>query len=343
MFKTLHLLRIAPGWAGHAFLAAESLAREAFTPCGATQPESTGWVPPRGTPHAPLIECIGGHWLLALMTEKKLLPASVVKDKAAEIAARLEQERGYKPGRREAKEIKEQAAQELLPQAFTKRARTLVWIDPQGGLLAVDGSAGQADAVVSLLVKALEGFAVLPLQTQQSPAGCMAAWISEGEAPAGFYLDRECELKSADEMRSVVRYTRHALDTDETKQHIAAGKRPTRLALSWNERVAFTLTDSLQLKKIEFLDAAMEDRSGVAEDEAFDADAAIATGELSRMLPELLEALGGEAQPGTAPGAMDAKETSLVAEVGALLRKNLPEGVDLQMNVPVSQLVRAEG
>jgi recombination associated protein RdgC len=223
----------------------------------------------------------------------------VVKERSAEIAARLEQERGYKPGRREAKEIKEQATQELLPLAFTKRSRLQVWIDPRAGLLCIDaGAAAQADAVVSLLVKALDGFNVLPLQTQQSPAGCMAAWLAEGQAPDAFYLDRECELKSADEMRSVVRYARHALDTEEVKQHIAAGKRPTRLALSWSERVAFTLTEALTLKKIEFLDTALEGRDAVAEDEAFDADAAIATGELRRLIPELLEALGGEQEAG---------------------------------------------
>jgi recombination associated protein RdgC len=266
---------------------------------------------------------VQGQWLLALMTERKMLPGSVVKERSEEIAARLEQERGYKPGRREAKEIKEQATQELLPLAFTKRARTLVWLDPKAGLLCVDaGGTAQADAVVSLLVKALDGFAVLPLQTQQSPAGCMAAWLAEGQAPAGFYLDRECELKSADEMRSVVRYARHALDTDEVKQHIAAGKRPTRLALSWGERVAFTLTEALLIKKIEILDVALEGRDGVAEDEAFDADAAIATGELRGLIPDLIEALGGEqetpgaATPAPAPATVAAAPKSAATTTG---------------------------
>jgi recombination associated protein RdgC len=262
------------------------------------------------------------------MTERKLLPGSVVKERSAEIAARLEQERGYKPGRREAKDIRDQATQELLPLAFTKRTRTAVWIDPKAGLLALDaGTAAAADAVVSLLVKALPGFAVLPLLTQQSPAGCMAAWLAEGQAPGALALERECELKSADEMRSAVRYARHALDTDEVKQHIAAGKRPTRLALSWNERVAFTLTDALQLKKIEFLDAALEGRDGVAEDEAFDADAAIATGELRRLIPELIEALGGEQErPGAAAPAAPAVVTAPVSP--ALTAAPAPDTAD---------------
>ena len=59
-----------------------------------------------------------------------------------------------------------------------------------------------------------------------SPAVAMAHWLGTGEAPYAFTIDRECELKSADEMKSVVRYARHPLDTDEVKQHIVSGKMP---------------------------------------------------------------------------------------------------------------------
>jgi len=98
----------------------------------------------------------------------------------------------------------------------------------------------------------------------------------------------------------VVRYTRHALDTDEVSQHITMGKMPTRLALTWGSRVSFVLTEQLQLKKVAFLETVFEGSpgaSGDTEDDAFDADVAIATGELRKLLPDLLEALGGEELP----------------------------------------------
>ena len=70
----------------------------------------------------------------------------------------------------------------------------------------------------------------------------------------------------------------------------------TRLALTWNSRVSFLLTESLQIKKLGFLDVVFEAQSGQHTDkeEAFDADAAIATGELRQLIPDLLDALGGE-------------------------------------------------
>jgi recombination associated protein RdgC len=143
------------------------------------------------------------------------------------------------------------------------------------------------------------------VHTEMSPAVAMTHWLGTGEAPYAFSIDRECELKSADEMKSVVRYARHPLDTDEVKQHILTGKVPTRVAMTWRDRVSFILTESMQLKKLAFLDVVFEGASAAAgkvdKGEAFDADAAIATGELIQMIPDLLEALGGEQLIGQAP------------------------------------------
>jgi recombination associated protein RdgC len=147
------------------------------------------------------------------------------------------------------------------------------------------------------LIKAIDGLAVQLIDTQTSPAVAMARWLSSKEAPGGFSVDRECELKAADESKAVVRYTRHALDTEEVTQHIAMGKMPTRLAMTWNDHVSFVLTEALQLKKVAVLDEVLEAAASLAtdgRDDHFDADVAIATGELQKLIPDLIEALGGE-------------------------------------------------
>src|SRR6185436_13442036 len=104
--------------------------------------------------------------------------------------------------------------------------------------------------------------------------------------------------KAADEQKSSVRYARHTLEIDEVAQHIAAGKVPTQLALTWNDRVSFVLTESGQLRRLKMLDVVLkeaEDGKG-KDDDNFDGNAAILTGELSQLVPDLLEALGGEAE-----------------------------------------------
>lgn len=301
LFKNLTLFRLGPDRAVSLAQLQDALDRARFVPCSATQPVAMGWVPPRGPDHAPLVEQVAGHWLLRLMIEKKVLPSAVVKRRAEEMAAQIEAQTGRKPGRRQAKELKEDALHELLPLAFTQRATLGVWIDPEARLLAVDtGSAARADDVVTLLVKTLDdGLPVGYVQTAESPAAAMASWLLHGEPPAQFSVDRECELKAADESKAAVRYARHALDIDEVRQHVASGKLPTRLALTWRSRVSFVLADTLQLRRIEFVDGVLDAAGSRPDDgdDAFDADAALFTGELGRLLPDLIDALGGE-QPG---------------------------------------------
>jgi len=299
LFKNLIVYRVGPGWAANSAELEAGLDKMIFVPCGATQPVSAGWAPPRGVAHGPLVESVGGQWLMKLVVEQRVLPSAVVKRRVDERAAQIEQATGRKPGKKQQKELKEEVMLELLPQAFTKQAAIKVWLDPKDRLLMIDASSpARADEVVTQLVKALDGLVLTPLHTAQSPATAMSAWLTSTEAPAGFSVDRECELKSPDESRSVVRYARHALDIDEVRGHIAGGKLPTQLALTWQGRVSLLLTEAMQIKKIAFLDGVFEGGAKPSKDEAFDADAAIATGELGQLIPDLIEALGGEQQPG---------------------------------------------
>lgn len=287
--------RIAEAWTATAAQIEAGLEKAVFVECGATQAQSSGWAPPRGEAHGALVEDVGGHYLLKLMVEQRVLPGAVVKKKVDEIAAQVEQQTGRKPGKKALKDLKEQATLELLPMAFTKQSAIRVWIAPAQHLLMIDASsANRAEEVVTLLVKAMDGLALHLIQTAETPASCMAAWLMDGVAPEGFSIDRECELKSADEMKSVVRYARHALDIEEVRAHLAGGKAPTRLAMSYKDRVSFMLTDTLGVKKIAFLDVVFEGKDSPEKEAAFDADAAIATGELAKLLPALIDALGGE-------------------------------------------------
>ena len=138
----------------------------------------------------------------------------------------------------------------------------------------------------------------------------MAHWLMTQEPPAGFTADRETELKSPDESKATVRYARHPLDIDQVREHIEHGKMPTKLAMTWDNRVSFVLTEGLQIKNIALLDAVMDGNS--KDDGGFDTDVAIATGELSRLIPDLIEALGGEGRTGlgTLPASLAASAST---------------------------------
>ena len=300
MFNQLIVYRIAPNSAPADLQAVEeALAKAPFVECGATQQKACGWLPPRGEDHGPLVESVGGQWILKFMVEAKNVPASVLKKRVEEKAKRVEQETGRKPGKKESKELKDEAMLDLLPMAFTKEKSTWVWIDTNARLLVLGASSqGGADEIVTLLVEMIPGLSVSLLNTQTSPQAAMAHWLKEQEPPVGFTVDRECELKSAGEDKAVVKYGRHALDIDEVRGHIDAGKMPVKLAMTWDDRLSFVLTEGLQIKKVTFLETVFE--GSKKDDGGFDADVAIATGELSKLLPDLIEALGGEAESGVA-------------------------------------------
>ena len=82
--------------------------------------------------------------------------------------------------------------------------------------------------------------------------------------------------------------------------------------MTWDDRVSFLLTEGLQIKKIALLDAVMDGQS--QDDGGFDADVAIATGELSRLIPDLIEALGGEGRTGLGDGLPASLQTPPAAE-----------------------------
>ena len=74
----------------------------------------------------------------------------------------------------------------------------------------------------------------------------------------------------------------------------------TRLGLTWRDRIAFVLTEKLQIRKLEFLAVSKDPadgESGTDAAEQFELDFTLMTGELARMLAELSEALGGRSAP----------------------------------------------
>ncbi|MBP9217301.1 MAG: recombination-associated protein RdgC [Sterolibacterium sp.] len=297
-FRNLHVFRLTADWPEDIVQFQQALASRAFRGCASNALQTAGWVPPRGHEGEWLIS-VQGQWLICLGVEQRLLPTSVVRQYAQERLTELEEQQGFRPGRRQVQEIREAVTAELLPRAFIRRRLTYVWIDPKGGWLVIDaGSAARADEVIEHLKITLGTLPLRPLQTQQSPTTAMTAWLASGEAPAGFSIDRDCELRDSTEERATVRYTRHNLDGQEVNQHIAEGKAATRLALTWDDRISFVLTEQMQIKRLAFLDILKEQSEQQAEnsDELFEADLAIMAGELSHLLPQLVAALGDEAE-----------------------------------------------
>lgn len=299
MIKNATIYRLAAPWAmTHQELEAK-LSPQLFTPATSLELLSQGWTAPRD--NGLLVHVVGGQWLLKLQTESKILPGSVIKHITKARAAEIEEQQGFAPGRKQMREIKEDVTDELLPRAFSRITSMLVWIDPVNGWLVCDAATpARAEEAIKLLIKAIDKFPLETLRTTMSPTAAMTGWLLNDEAPASFTVDQDTELRSTGEGKATVRYIRHTLEADAMRHNIEAGKQCTRLAMTWADKISFVLTEGLVIKRIAPLDVLKEETYGNTknDDERFDGDFMLMTGELNKMFGDVIAALGGELRAG---------------------------------------------
>lgn len=296
-FKNLFVFRLPASFSMTAEQLQGKLAQKTLQPCSGLEKQSRGWVPVNNDER--LVHVAQGQMMFVMGVEQKLLPTSVVNQFAKERITDIEAQQGFKMGRKQIKELKETITEELLPRAFVNRRLTYVWLDTVNGWLVIDAASGtKADEVLELLGKTLDELPVKTVHTEVSPVAAMTDWLASESAPSGFTIDRELELRAAGEGKATVRYANHALEGEEIRNHIAVGKRSTRLGLTWNDRISFVLTEQLQVKRLAFLEIIKEEVTSQADhaDEVFEAEFTMMTGELGKLLKDLMGVLGGEVQ-----------------------------------------------
>ena len=292
-FKNLIVYRMTASWQLTAAQVEEAVSANAQTPIGLTQPVSTGWEPIFDGLFA---HVVNRQILLQFKTEKKVVPSSALKVAVAERVDEVERMTGRKPGKKGHREIKDDALLALLPSALATISQTRVWIDPVNGWIVINtGSQTQADTIITSLVRSLGKLEMQTLHSAKSPALVMTEWLMNDDAPDNFAIDRACTLKACDETKAVVKYTNSTLPTDNLVEHLRMGKVCKELALTWEDRISFVLTDNFRIKKIRALDLIMDDRVEANDErEAFDGDFTLMTGEINNMLNALVAAFGGE-------------------------------------------------
>jgi recombination associated protein RdgC len=296
LFKNLVFHRLPADWDLSAADFESQLAGRTLKPCGPFDMSSRGWVPV--TSGGRLLHTVNRHHMVALGVDEKLLPGSIVRQVAQERAEVQAREQGFPVGRKQMRDLRARVGDELRARALTRRRTTRAWLDPASGWFAVDASSiPRAEMVVETLSDTLGTFAPQAVETGRSPQASMASWLLRAEAPPHFSIDDDLELQSADKAKSTIRYTRHPLDSKEIRGHLAAGKYPTRLGLTWKDRLSFVLTDKLQAKRLEFLEMSKDTTEGDDVDpaEQFDIDFAVMAGELGLLLKDLTSALGNDA------------------------------------------------
>lgn len=296
-FKNLCLYRLPQDWNLSAADLEAQLESRPLQPCGHFDMITRGWVPVG--PTARLLHTMNTQQMIALGVEQKLLPGSIIRQVATDRAVEIAAQQGYPVGRKQMRDLKLQVTEELRARALVKRRITHAWIDRDHGLFVVDAAGiARAEEVIETLRETLGSFAVVPVDAARSPQVAMANWLGLGHVGNLLNIDDELELQAADLSKATIRYSKHAFENAQVRQHFAAGFVPARLGLTWNARISFVLTAKLQVKRVQFLEMEKESEGAADVDpqEQFEIDFAVMCGELGKMIGDLQLGLDGESR-----------------------------------------------
>lgn len=293
-FRNLTFLRFPMASVG-LFPLEEGLAACRLKPIGALEMASRGFVSPFGRGDDALVAGLERlHWV-TIGGVDRLLPPAVVNEMLAKRLDEIEEKEGRIPSGRTRKRIKGDILTELIPQAFQVPFRVDAYLDLTRGVLAVDASSSRkAHGVVSELRRALGSFPALPLNAEVAPRAVLTGWLGGDPLPEGLSLGDECELKDAMDGGAVVKVQNEDLGGEEVRKHLEAGKQCTRLALNLDNHLAFVLGEDLVIRKLRFLDGAIDALENTEREDLraeLDARFALMTGEVGRLFDVLEQAL----------------------------------------------------
>jgi len=294
-FRNIHFYRFEEPFTMTAQQLNQALKQRQARPCGQLEQACEGWSKPLGLEGQMLVHETDGRLMICLRREDKVLPPSLMREKMEEKVFEIEQKAGRPVGRKERADIRDQLLLELLPRALVKATHTWAYIDARSGWLFVNAaSAKKSEELIALLRKSVGQLPVVLPQTEVSPESAMTRWLLDEQAlPEDFNIEDACELRTPGESGAVIRCQHIDIASDEVRAHVMAGKHVQKLALNWQQRIAFVLHEDLSLRRIRFESELIDEAATESNDAraCFDADFAIMGAEFAALIPALLQAL----------------------------------------------------
>ncbi|WP_288729855.1 recombination-associated protein RdgC [uncultured Pseudoxanthomonas sp.] len=235
------------------------VAQAPLKPVGPLEMNSRGFINPFGRSEDVATHRADDAIWVSVGGEDKLLPGAVVNELLARKLDEIEAKEGRRPGGKTRKRLKDDLLHELLPRAFVKPSRTDALIDARSGFIAVDASSRKsAENVVSELRRVMGSFPAMPINAEIAPRAILTGWIAGEPLPEGLSLGEECEMKDPIDGGAVVKCQKQELRSEEVDKHLEAGKQVTKLALNLDDHVSFVLGEDLIIRKLKFLDGAVD-------------------------------------------------------------------------------------
>ena len=238
-----------------------------FTECSKGMPYSAGFVPPLQNGEL-MGHTANGRTLICFQRQEKVIPPASLSELVQKKVAEIKHTESRSVRRKERQQIREEVLFSILPTALIKTTRTWAFFS-HGWLFIGEASMRKAEEVIIRLREALESAGLslrlsLPFPAN-SPRVVMTEFAATG-APLSIDIGTTFDLEGSS--HEVIRCRNEGVDSTAVQEHIRSGFLISKMRMEYDERVEFTLTDDLSLRRISLTDGALE---GV--DEAEDAEA----------------------------------------------------------------------
>lgn len=230
-----------------------ALCLKSLMPCLTQEIESIGWLPVLDDQY---VEKINNCLFINLGIETKQLPSSAVKT----AVNKKIKEKGLKHvSRSEMKELTEIVMNELMPNALVVQTNMMAYIDLENHWLVVDApSSKKASVLSSFLRKTIGSLPIIPLAPSNSITAAMTHWALHGIGSDNFSLWCDVELEEMKEEGGIAKFKDVALDSKEVQDLLKDGWQVTKLALSYDDKMAFILGGDFIFKRIKMLESFTE-------------------------------------------------------------------------------------
>lgn len=242
---------------------------------------------------APFIT-VGDNIFLVCEKQEKLLPVSVINRELMSRCDNIEQLQGYKVGKKQKRDLKDQIITGLLTKAFTTSKLVNVWINTKENILCIETTSDSvAHDVYMRLAKDID-YRGHRMVTEKSVDRFMSNMIlADDSCIDNFSLGRSCVIHGAESNTKKITYKNESLDTGVVSNYVIQGKRPVKLEIALGtDECFFTIDSKFVISKIILKDI-VENRSEFdTDDDYFDNELTIRSGQCLKIINELIGTLG---------------------------------------------------
>lgn len=269
----------------------EKLESFEFKPCLASMPSSLGWVPPIDEEGAPLARAVNGYIMICLQVEEKILPATVVRQEVLKKIKEIELAEDRKMGGKEKLSLKDEMILTLLPRAFSKINKVYAYLDTKNSKLILGTSnTKRIEQFLSAFKKSIaEEIYIADVDKLSS---IMTYWLKHKDYPTSLAIEKACLFQDPQQQSRIIRCQQQDLFAENIQSFIKEGYEVKQLALTWQDRVSFIMSDRFVIQGLRFQDeviAQVKEMEPETKQQQFDADFLIMTEMLSGLLTDLFQ------------------------------------------------------